>query len=72
MSWTGVPAVQNGLPDAVRKQRTILFGQNLIDVEGKSVLSLLIDEVIYFIQSEELIYLKVDDCRSFIRFMYFK
>jgi len=44
-SWTGIQSVQHGLPQHIRKQRLTLFGPNLVDIEGKSTLSLLIDEV---------------------------
>jgi hypothetical protein len=42
---TGLASVQSGIIDEVREQRGIVFGRNEIDVEGKSTLSLLIDEV---------------------------
>ena len=38
-------AVQNGIDSATKERRLILFGKNLIDVAGKSILSLLIEEV---------------------------
>jgi cation-transporting ATPase 13A2 len=44
-SWTGVSAVQHGLRDNTRHQRFILFGRNGIDIQEKSIISLLIDEV---------------------------
>ena len=44
-SWTGVRSVQEGLPQSTKIQRLALFGDNIIDIEGKSVTSLLIDEV---------------------------
>ena len=37
--------MQSGLEESVRQQRLTLFGQNEIDIEEKSVLSLLVDEV---------------------------
>ncbi|KAL4080351.1 hypothetical protein V8B97DRAFT_2020959 [Scleroderma yunnanense] len=46
-SWTGAQSVQHGLQQEVRNQRLTLFGSNLVDIEGKSTLSLLIDEVIH-------------------------
>lgn len=44
-SWTGSQAVKNGLSKDVHQQRLTLFGPNAIDIEGKSTVSLLIDEV---------------------------
>ncbi|KZT04578.1 Ca-transporting ATPase [Laetiporus sulphureus 93-53] len=46
-SWSGVASVQHGLDEDVQRQRRTLFGQNFIDIEGKSTTSLLIDEVIH-------------------------
>jgi cation-transporting ATPase 13A3/4/5 len=43
--WTGVGSVKNGLEGPLRQQRLTLFGSNIIDIEGKSVISLLVDEV---------------------------
>jgi hypothetical protein len=44
-SWNGLAAIQNGLTPSVRKQRSVLFGPNTLDIQGKSPISLLIDEV---------------------------
>lgn len=44
-SWNGLGAIQNGLTPSVRTQRSMLFGQNTLDIQGKSTVSLLIDEV---------------------------
>jgi len=44
-SWKDLLSVQNGLRQPVRRQRLILFGNNEIDIEGKSTISLLVDEV---------------------------
>ena len=44
-SWGSIAAVQNGLEKGMHAQRATLFGANLIDIEGKSTVSLLIDEV---------------------------
>ena len=38
---------QSGMSEAVRRQRLTLFGNNEIDVEGKSTMSLLLDEVLF-------------------------
>jgi cation-transporting ATPase 13A2 len=42
---TGLLPVQGGVDEYVRRQRLILFGNNEIDIEGKSTVSLLVDEV---------------------------
>jgi hypothetical protein len=44
-SWLGIFSVQNGVDEATRVQRMILFGKNEIDIKGKSTMSLLVDEV---------------------------
>ena len=44
-SWTGVQSVKSGLAAEVQQQRRVLFGANVIDIEGKSTISLAIDEV---------------------------
>ena len=44
-TWSSLAAIQNGLTPSVRAQRSILFGQNSLDIQGKSAVSLLIDEV---------------------------
>jgi cation-transporting ATPase 13A3/4/5 len=44
-SWSNLLAVHSGLDEGVRRQRLTLFGKNEIDIEGKSIISLLIDEV---------------------------
>ena len=38
-------SVQRGLENVVQHQRLTLFGLNLIDIEGKSIVSLLVEEV---------------------------
>lgn len=43
-SWSGVTSVQNGLAFSVRDQRNTIFGPNLVDIEGKSTVSLMVDE----------------------------
>lgn len=37
--------IQNGLNPSTREQRSALFGPNSVDIQGKSTVSLLIDEV---------------------------
>ncbi|KAJ7924919.1 hypothetical protein B0H13DRAFT_2229850 [Mycena leptocephala] len=46
-SWTGLQVVQSGIETPVRQQRLSLFGKNEVDIEGKSTISLLVDEVIH-------------------------
>ncbi|EJU04071.1 Ca-transporting ATPase [Dacryopinax primogenitus] len=63
-SWKSVKAVQAGLSSAVREQRQILFGANVIDVKGKSIGALLIDEVLhpfYVFQVASIILWSIDD-----------
>lgn len=43
--WTSSKAVANGLETSVREQRHVLMGDNIIDIEGKSIIGLLLDEV---------------------------
>lgn len=43
--WTSVMTVKAGLDADTRKQRQILFGDNVIDIDGKSTMSLLVEEV---------------------------
>lgn len=44
-TWTGISTVQSGLEESTRRQRLALFGKNEIDIEAKSTISLLVDEV---------------------------
>ncbi|KAL5485211.1 hypothetical protein ACEPAI_7853 [Sanghuangporus weigelae] len=63
-SWTGVPAVQRGLEDWQHDQRLKLFGPNIIDIEEKSTLSLLVEEIIhpfYVFQIASIILWSLDD-----------
>ncbi|KAI8975910.1 Ca-transporting ATPase [Trametes punicea] len=63
-SWSGLGSVQNGLHKDVQTQRMALFGQNLIDIEGKSTLSLLLDEIIhpfYVFQIASIVLWSLDD-----------
>lgn len=43
--WTGIKAVASGLNEETRVQRRVLFGDNVVDIEGKGTISLLLDEV---------------------------
>ncbi|BEI83020.1 hypothetical protein CcaverHIS002_0308880 [Cutaneotrichosporon cavernicola] len=45
--WTSARAVANGLSARTRDQRRTLMGENNIDIAGKSILSLLMDEVLH-------------------------
>lgn len=45
--WSAHKTVQAGLDDSTRDQRRILFGLNSIDIEGKSIITLLLDEVLH-------------------------
>ncbi|KAJ7287425.1 Ca-transporting ATPase [Mycena rebaudengoi] len=63
-SWSGVQFVQTGLDSSVRRQRLTLFGQNEVNIEGKSTLSLLVDEAIhpfYVFQIASIILWSLDD-----------
>ncbi|KAJ6594005.1 Ca-transporting ATPase [Mycena capillaripes] len=63
-SWTGLQVVQNGIETSVRQQRLTLFGKNEVDIEGKSTVSLLVDEVIhpfYVFQIASIILWSLDD-----------
>ncbi|THH00161.1 hypothetical protein EW026_g2329 [Hermanssonia centrifuga] len=63
-SWTGIQSVSNGLTQSEEEQRLALFGPNVIDIEGKSTVSLLIDEVIhpfYVFQIASIILWSLDD-----------
>ncbi|THH29198.1 hypothetical protein EUX98_g5000 [Antrodiella citrinella] len=63
-SWAGTRSVQEGLSQTTKAQRLALFGDNVIDIEGKSTMSLLIDEVIhpfYVFQIASIILWSLDD-----------
>ncbi|PIL34017.1 transporter [Ganoderma sinense ZZ0214-1] len=63
-SWGSISAVQNGLDKGLQAQRAALFGPNLIDIEGKSTVTLLIDEIIhpfYVFQIASIILWSLDD-----------
>ncbi|KIK67306.1 hypothetical protein GYMLUDRAFT_69495 [Collybiopsis luxurians FD-317 M1] len=46
-SWTSASALQSGLQEDLRHQRAKLFDKNEINIEAKSTVALLIDEVIH-------------------------
>lgn len=43
--WKSVLEAQDGLDTPTRRQRSALFGPNLVDIQSKSTVSLLLDEV---------------------------
>ncbi|KIR42837.1 cation-transporting ATPase 13A3/4/5 [Cryptococcus deuterogattii 99/473] len=62
--WTSNRAVAQGLDSAVRKQRLVLMGDNIIDIASKSVAGLLVDEVLhpfYVFQIASIILWSLDD-----------
>lgn len=70
MSWTSVSSVQGGLPDSVLRQRFALFGSNVIDIQGKSTTTLLVEEVRF--SSIPANRGSLNDDRSYIHSMFFK
>ncbi|KAJ7647229.1 hypothetical protein FB45DRAFT_892809 [Roridomyces roridus] len=63
-SWAGLQFVQNGVSTPVRQQRLSLFGKNEVEIEGKTTLALLVDEVIhpfYVFQIASVILWSLDD-----------
>ncbi|EJD52718.1 Ca-transporting ATPase [Auricularia subglabra TFB-10046 SS5] len=63
-TWTNVSGLHSGLNKATRQQRLTLFGNNAIDIKGKSVGALLVDEVIhpfYVFQIASIILWSIDD-----------
>lgn len=62
--WTNAHVVAHGLDTYTRTQRKILMGENLIDIAGKSLLSLLMDEVLhpfYVFQIASIALWSIDD-----------
>ncbi|KAG5635993.1 hypothetical protein H0H81_009443 [Sphagnurus paluster] len=63
-SISALSFIQRGLDEPTRKQRLVLFGNNEIEIEGKSSVSLLVDEVIhpfYVFQIASIILWTLDD-----------
>ncbi|KAF8967867.1 P-type ATPase [Flammula alnicola] len=63
-NWIGVVSAQIPLDEETKEQRKMLFGKNEIDIEGKSTISLLVDEVIhpfYVFQIASIILWSLDD-----------
>lgn len=44
-NWKSMRALRGGITDAAREERKILFGENIIEIEARSLFQLLIDEV---------------------------
>ncbi|KAF8590974.1 Ca-transporting ATPase [Ramaria rubella] len=62
--WKTIAGVEAGLTEAVRQQRSSLFGSNSIDIQGKSTIALLVDEIIhpfYVFQIASIILWSIDD-----------
>ena len=62
-SWRNVNDVKDGLEGETQEARARLFGENVIDIEEKPLMALLLDEVQH---------LRNTLTRSFIRFTSFK
>ncbi|KAH8828068.1 P-type ATPase [Flagelloscypha sp. PMI_526] len=63
-SWAELASVQQGIPSDVRLQRSIFFGENVIEIQGKRTMTLLVDEVIhpfYVFQIASIILWSLDD-----------
>lgn len=63
-SWTTAASVHGGLENKTTSQRAILYGKNEIEIEGKSTVSLLVDEIIhpfYVFQIASIILWSLDD-----------
>ncbi|CAG8735183.1 8843_t:CDS:2, partial [Ambispora leptoticha] len=46
-SWTNIRSLKTGISREIHNEREVIFGANLIDVEGKSTSQLLYDEVLH-------------------------
>lgn len=68
--WINVKSIRSGLDGEERIRRSIVFGKNQIDVQQKSLVALLVDEVSQSIRITSTICLTY--ARSFIHFMSFK
>lgn len=63
-SWTGVASVRVGLDSEEQESRERIFGQNVIDIEQKSIGQLLVDEALhpfYIFQVASLFLWSVDE-----------
>jgi hypothetical protein len=61
--------MQIPLDEQTREQRRLLFGKNEIDIEGKSTISLLVDEVHSYLSNQIFFLISL---RSFTPSMYSK
>lgn len=43
--WTDVKSIRTGIDGDEKEMRELVFGENLIDIEQKSIPQLLVDEV---------------------------
>ncbi|KAL7423997.1 hypothetical protein Q5752_001582 [Cryptotrichosporon argae] len=62
--WTSARAVAAGLASPTREQRQVLMGANMIDIASKSLLGLLMDEVLhpfYVFQIASIVLWSIDD-----------
>ncbi|CAG8503949.1 12192_t:CDS:10 [Ambispora gerdemannii] len=46
-SWTNFKSLKTGISREIHNEREVIFGKNLIDIEGKSTSQLLFDEVLH-------------------------
>ncbi|KIO30367.1 hypothetical protein M407DRAFT_69316 [Tulasnella calospora MUT 4182] len=63
-AWTKLPLLKAGLTTETRSQRHTVFGKNVVDVEAKSTLALLVEEVLhpfYIFQIASIILWSIDD-----------
>lgn len=44
-NWTSLKALRGGVSDNAREDARIMFGDNVIEIEGRSTFQLLVDEV---------------------------
>jgi len=44
-NWTSLKSLRGGVNDNAREDRRIMFGDNVIEIEGRSTFQLLVDEV---------------------------
>jgi|HubBroStandDraft_4_1064222.scaffolds.fasta_scaffold407481_2 hypothetical protein len=68
-SWTDVKIIRAGIDGDEKEKRELVFGKNLIDIQEKSVLQLLVDEVGLNASSTVL---SADTSRLFIHFISFR
>ena len=69
-TWTDVKSVRAGLDSDERYRREQVFGMNQIDIKQKSILQLLIDEVLTYTSTLKV--LELISSRLFIHSMFFK